>query len=101
LKNLLSFSHARLTEWLLENGLVLNEQMHGLEKLSLGFFSDQKKYPMSGGYIWFLKDDPTVKVSVFKDSIFEQKNLNPFEILKLMYHWCQQSNPVVTESGYN
>ena len=97
-KSLLVMSPAKLTEWLIKEGLVPQEQSeHGL-KLKLGMYSDSKKFPNSGGYVWLTEDSRNKFVSVFKGSLFETLIQAPAVILKLIYHWtCQTSlNNVIT-----
>ena len=62
-KSLLVMSPAKLTEWLIKEGLVPQEQSeHGL-KLKLGMYSDSKKFPNSGGYVWLTEDSRNKFVS--------------------------------------
>ena len=62
-KSLLVLSPAKLTEWLIKEGLVPQEQSeHGL-KLKLGMYSDSKKFPNSGGYVWLTEDSRNKFVS--------------------------------------
>ena len=51
-KGLLVHSPAKFTEWLIQQGLVRSEQFDGKVKLKLGMYSDGKKFPHSGGYVW-------------------------------------------------
>ena len=51
-KGLLVHSPAKFTEWLIQQGLVRSEQFDGKIKLKLGMYSDGKKFPHSGGYVW-------------------------------------------------
>ena len=51
-KGLLVHTPAKFTEWLIQQGLVRSEQYDGKIKLKLGMYSDGKKFPHSGGYVW-------------------------------------------------
>ena len=51
-KGLLVQTPAKFTEWLIQQGLVRSEQFDGKIKLKLGMYSDGKKFPHSGGYVW-------------------------------------------------
>ena len=51
-KGLLVHTPAKFTEWLIQQGLVRSEQFEGKVKLKLGMYSDGKKFPHSGGYVW-------------------------------------------------
>ena len=51
-KGLLVHTPAKFTEWLIQQGLVRSEQYEGKIKLKLGMYSDGKKFPHSGGYVW-------------------------------------------------
>ena len=51
-KGLLVHTPAKFTEWLIQQGLVRSEQFEGKIKLKLGMYSDGKKFPHSGGYVW-------------------------------------------------
>ena len=56
-------------------------------------YSDAKKFPNSGGYVWLSDDARNKYVSVFKSSIFETIIQPPSVILKLIYHYvCQVRN---------
>ena len=48
-KSLLVLTPAKLTEWLIQQGLVPQEQIEHGQKLKLGMYSDSKKFPNSGG----------------------------------------------------
>ena len=53
-------------------------------------YSDAKKFPNSGGYVWLSDDSRNKYVSVFKSSIFETVIQPPSVVLKLVYHYvCQ------------
>ncbi|XP_059085785.1 uncharacterized protein LOC131882601 [Tigriopus californicus] len=99
-KSLLVYSPAKFTEWLIQMGLVPSEQYatspHGQPfKLKLGMYSDSKKFPHSGGYVWISEKHLTATaqlVSVFRGSIFELTTQPPMVVLKLIYHWCCQTN---------
>jgi len=97
-KSLLVLTPAKLTEWLIKEGLVPQEQSEHGQKLKLGMYSDAKKFPNSGGYVWLSDDARNKYVSVFKSSIFETIIQPPSVILKLIYHYvCQTSlNNVLT-----
>ena len=51
-KGLLVHTPAKFTEWLIQQGLVRSEQYDGKIKLKLGMYSDGKKFPHTGGYVW-------------------------------------------------
>ena len=65
-KSLLVLNPAKLTEWLIKEGLVPQEQTEHGVKLKLGMYSDSKKFPNSGGYVWLTEDSRNKFVSVFK-----------------------------------
>ena len=53
-------------------------------------YSDAKKFPNSGGYVWLSDDSRNKYVSVFKSSIFETVIQPPSVVLKMVYHYvCQ------------
>ena len=100
-KSLLVHTPAKFTEWLIQQGLVRSEQFekgpggHKI-KLKLGMYSDGKKFPHSGGYVWIQEGQSNKYTSVFKGSIFESGSFSmtqaPTVLLKLLYHWsCQTS----------
>eukprot|EP00096_Caligus_rogercresseyi_P011423 TRINITY_DN448_c0_g1_i3.p1 TRINITY_DN448_c0_g1~~TRINITY_DN448_c0_g1_i3.p1 ORF type:complete len:547 (+),score=214.53 TRINITY_DN448_c0_g1_i3:25-1641(+) len=97
-KSLLLHPPAKFTEWLLQEGLIPSEQwetdpINGNKiKLKLGMYSDGKKYPSSGGYVWINESKTNKVISVFSGSIFMASNHAPPLILKLMYHWSCQTN---------
>jgi hypothetical protein len=97
-KSLLVLPPAKLTEWLIQQGLVPQEQTEHGQKLKLGMYSDSKKFPNSGGYVWLSDDSRAKYVSVFKGSLFETIIQPPNVLIKLIYHWtCQTSlNNVMT-----
>lgn len=97
-KSLLVLTPAKLTEWLIKEGLVPQEQSEQGAKLKLGMYQDAKKFPNSGGYVWLTEDARNKYVSVFKGSLFETIIQPPNVMLKLIYHWvCQTSlNNVLT-----
>ena len=110
-KGLLVHTPAKFTEWLIQQGLVRSEQFEDeisvksgktKIKLKLGMYSDGKKFPHSGGYVWIQEGQSNKYTSVFKGSIFESgsfsinrfnnQNQPPTVLLKLLYHWsCQTS----------
>jgi len=97
IKEKLLLAPAKFTEWLIQEGLVLSEQNEIVggkkkSKLKLGMYSDSKKFPNSGGYVWINEANPSKFVSVFRGSIFEATSQAPTVVLKLLYHWsCQTS----------
>jgi len=95
-KGLLVHTPAKFTEWLIQQGLVRSEQYDntsmGRIKLKLGMYSDGKKFPHSGGYVWIQEGAANKYTSVYKGSIFEISNYTPTVILKLIYHWACQTN---------
>jgi hypothetical protein len=93
-KALLVQPAAKFTEWLIQQGLVPPEQYdtNTKKKLKLGMYSDSKKFPHSGGYVWIAEGNQKQFTSVFKGSIFEITSHSPTVILKLMYHWSCQTN---------
>lgn len=99
-KSLLVYAPAKFTEWLIQMGLVPSEQYWTTPtgqpiKLKLGMYSDNKKFPHSGGYVWISEKNLTSTaqlVSVFRGSIFELTSQPPMVVLKLIYHWCCQTN---------
>ena len=96
-KSLLVHTPAKFTEWLIQQGLVRSEQYDqsggGKVKLKLGMYSDGKKFPHSGGYVWIQEGQSNKYTSVFKGSIFESaSNQAPTVMLKLLYHWSCQTN---------
>ena len=94
-KKLLQLTPAKFTEWLIQQGLVRSEQFEHVGqarvKLKLGMYSDGKKFPHSGGYVWIQEGQSNKYTSVFKGSLFESA-VNPTIMLKLMYHWSCQTN---------
>ena len=70
-KSLLVLTPAKLTEWLIKEGLVPQEQSEHGSKLKLGMYSDAKKFPNSGGYVWLSDDARNKYVSVFKGTYFQ------------------------------
>ena len=98
-KALLVQPPAKFTEWLIQQGLVPPEQYCNVtkKKLKLGMYSDSKKFPHSGGYVWISEGSGAQKqyTSVFKGSVFEagsSQNTSPTVVLKLLYHWSCQTN---------
>lgn len=98
-KNVLMYNAAKFCEWLIEQGLVKSDQFctqhpekDGPLPLKLGTYSDVSKFPYSGGYVWINDCCPQRFVSVFSGSIFEGAPHPPSVLLKLMYHWCCQTN---------
>jgi len=102
-KALLVHTPAKFTEWLIQQGLVRSEQYDtiqggGKTKLKLGMYSDGKKFPHSGGYVWIQEGAVNKYTSVFKGSIFEMAASPPTVLLKLLYHWsCQTNIPNVAQ----
>ena len=88
----------KLTEWLIKHGLVPSHQLckETKKKMKLGKYSDNKKFPNSGGYVWVSEGSSRGQqkqyVSVFRGSMFEASNHSPTVILKLLYHWSCQTN---------
>lgn len=98
-KCVLMYLAPKFTEWLIQQGLVRGEQFCNIHtdkdipvKLKLGLYSDVSKFPFSGGYVWVSDCCPQRYVSVFSGSIFEGAPHPPTVLLKLMYHWCCQTN---------
>ena len=95
-KALLVQPPAKFTEWLIQQGLVPPEQYCNItkKKLKLGMYSDSKKFPHSGGYVWISEGSGAQKqyTSVFKGSVFEASSHSPTVVLKLLYHWACQTN---------
>ena len=93
-KKLLQLNPAKFTEWLIQQGLVRSEQFEAGVKLKLGMYSDGKKFPHSGGYVWIQEGQSNKYTSVFRGSIFESSSnsQSPTIILKLLYHWSCQTN---------
>lgn len=99
-KTVLVCSPAKFTEWLIQQGLVRSEQFCSLHrdlngtpiKLKLGMYSDNTKFPFSGGYVWISECCPQKFVSVFSGSLFESSPHPPTILLKLVYHWCCQTS---------
>jgi len=99
-KQLLVNTPAKFTEWLIQQGLVRSEQYEnvsgqGKVKLKLGMYSDGKKFPHSGGYVWIQEGSSNKYISVFRGSIFESvsgESQSPTVMLKLLYHWSCQTN---------
>ncbi|KAK3927832.1 Pogo transposable element with ZNF domain [Frankliniella fusca] len=98
-KSVLMYGTSKFTEWLIQNGLVRGDQFclvhrgtEGALKLKLGMYSEPTKFPFSGGYVWVSECCPQRFVSVFSGSIFEGAPHPPSVLLKLMYHWCCQTN---------
>jgi len=101
-KGLLVHTPAKFTEWLIQQGMVRSEQYDnsggGKVKLKLGMYSDGKKFPHSGGYVWIQEGAANKYTSVYKGSIFETTNHAPTVILKMIYHWsCQTNLPNVAQ----
>lgn len=104
-KSLLVHTATKFTEWLIQQGLVPAEQTDRFGmKLNLGMYSDVKRFPNSGGYVWIPPSAPTNTnkfVSVYAGSLFEASSHSPTVILKLIYHWsCQTSINVRIRSEY-
>jgi len=98
-KGLLVHTPAKFTEWLIQQGLVRSEQYEvvpgsGKVKLKLGMYSDGKKFPHSGGYVWIQEGVSNKYTSVYKGSIFETSATShpPTVLLKMIYHWACQTN---------
>ncbi|XP_034243271.1 uncharacterized protein LOC117646447 isoform X2 [Thrips palmi] len=98
-KSVLMYNAAKFCEWLIQQGLVKSDQFcsqhsegDGPLALKLGTYSDVAKFPYSGGYVWVNDCCPQRFVSVFSGSIFEGAPHPPTVLLKLMYHWCCQTN---------
>ncbi|XP_065341827.1 uncharacterized protein row [Cloeon dipterum] len=99
-KMVLVHSPAKFTEWLIQQGLVRSEQVCSMHrdqygnsiKLKLGMYSDNTKFPFSGGYVWISECCPQKFVSVFSGSLFESSPHPPTVLLKLIYHWCCQTS---------
>jgi len=104
-KGLLVHTPAKFTEWLIQQGLVRSEQYEtvpgtGKVKLKLGMYSDGKKFPHSGGYVWIQEGVSNKYTSVYKGSIFETSATShpPTVLLKMIYHWsCQTNIPNVAQ----
>jgi len=104
-KGLLVHTPAKFTEWLIQQGLVRSEQYElvpgtGKVKLKLGMYSDGKKFPHSGGYVWIQEGVSNKYTSVYKGSIFESSANShpPTVLLKMIYHWsCQTNIPNVAQ----
>jgi len=96
-KSLLIHTPAKFTEWLIQQGLVRSEQYDKSSgnkvKLKLGMYSDGKRFPNSGGYVWLHEGGVSKFTSVFRGSIFELgTNISPMIVVKLIYHWSCQTN---------
>ena len=96
-KGLLGHSPAKFTEWLIEQGLVRTEQYEEGVKLKLGMYSDGKRFPNSGGYVWIQEQaaGSTQYTNVYRGSLFEDiisSGRPPTVLLKLFYHWACQTN---------
>ncbi|XP_059476655.1 uncharacterized protein LOC132197399 [Neocloeon triangulifer] len=99
-KTVLVHSPTKFTEWLIQQGLVRSEQVCSTHrdqynnpyKLKLGMYSDNTKFPFSGGYVWISECCPQKFVSVFSGSLFESSPHPPTVLLKLVYHWCCQTS---------
>ena len=95
-KALLVQAPAKFTEWLIKQGLVPPQQYCTVtkKKLKLGMYSDSKKFPRSGGYVWVSEGSRGQKTytSVFKGSMFDASTHSPTVVLKLLYHWSCQTN---------
>ncbi|CAB4066602.1 POGZ [Lepeophtheirus salmonis] len=97
-KALLIHSPSKFTEWLIQQGLIPSDQYEedpvtGVKvKLKLGMYSDGKKFPSSGGYVWINESKANKCISVYSGSIFMASNHAPTVILKLIYHWSCQTN---------
>lgn len=98
-KALLLHSPAKLTEWLMQQGLLRLEHRCPLHmtpdreniKYKLGMYSEGSKQPFSGGYVWITECCPEKQISVFHGSIFESAVYTPGTIMKLIYHWACQT----------
>ena len=99
-KGLLVQTAAKFAEWLIQQSLVPTEQSDSGVKLKLGMYSDTKRFPTSGGYVWISETNPNQFVSVFKGSLFEGTSHSPTVILKLIYHWCCQTNINVSKNSF-
>ena len=90
-KGLLVHTAAKFTEWLIKQSLVPTDQKgEGSGKLKLGMYSDAKRFPNSGGYVWISDGNSNKFISVYRGSLFEASTHAPNVILKLIYHWCCQ-----------
>ncbi len=107
-KQLLVMSNAKFTEWLMQQGLVLQEMWDPgpartarSVKLKLAKHQDSRKFSHSGGYVWIndraAAGSASKFVSVFKGSLFELTNSSPTVLLKLMYHWACQTSVTVSK----
>ena len=72
--------------------LAADQRGDGTSKLKLGQYSDTKRFPNSGGYVWISETNSNKFVSVYRGSLFEASTHSPTVILKLIYHWCCQTN---------
>lgn len=101
-KNAIIMSTQKFTEWLIERGLVRNNQScqvhidkQGCQiSYKLGLYPNIHKFPHSGGYVWVSECCPSKWISVYHKSIFEAESYPPITILKLIYHWLFQSQIV-------
>jgi len=93
-KGLLVHTPAKFTEWLIQQGLVRSEQFEAGVKLKLGMYSDGKKFPHSGGYVWIQEGSTNKYTSVYRGSLFETGSSSnpPTVLLKMLYHWACQTN---------
>ena len=98
-KTLLAWPASKLTEWLIQQGLVLSNQYHRNNKnnLKLYKYMNSKRFPQSGGYVWInrISEGSSAQKqyrSVFSGSVFEGPNHPPTVVLKLLYHWSCQTN---------
>merc|ERR1719312_1749568 len=88
-KSLLVHTAAKFTEWLIQQNLVPADQKgDGAGKMKLGMYSDAKRFPNSGGYVWISETNSNKFVSVYRGSLFEASTHTPTVVLKLIYHWC-------------
>ena len=65
----------------------------------MGMYSDTKRFPNSGGYVWISETNSNKFVSVYRGSLFEASTHSPTVILKLIYHWSCQTNINVSHTS--
>ena len=98
-KTLLAWPAEKLTEGLIQQGMILSTQYAKKTKIKLKLYKyvNSKRFPQSGGYVWISRNSEGSSAqkqytSVFNGSVFEGSKHSPAVVLKLLYHWSCQTD---------
>ena len=98
-RTLLAWPASKLTEWLIQQGIVLPNQYHRKNRKTMKLYKylNSRRFPQSGGYVWIsrISEGSSAQkhfTSVFSGSVFETITHSPSVVLKLLYHWSCQTN---------